>query len=82
MNRFKLLLKEPGAEGAEEEDSEAVIRTKAVEKGVLALPGTVFLPDRGKTPYVRAAFSLLEEPDVEEAMKRLRGVVLEARGSS
>ena len=82
LNRFKLLLKEPGAEGADEEDSEAVIRTKAVEKGVLALPGTVFLPDGGKTPYVRAAFSLLEEPDVEEAMKRLREVVLEARGSS
>ena len=73
----------PGAEGdSEEEDSEDVIRTKALEKGVLALPGKVFLPDGGKTAYVRAAFSLLEEPEVEEAMKRLRAVVLEARGSS
>ncbi|KAI0326947.1 PLP-dependent transferase [Cubamyces sp. BRFM 1775] len=78
---FKLLLKSPGAEGAEEEDSESLIRTKALEKGVLALPGTVFLPDGGKTAYVRAAFSLLDEADVEEAIKRLREVVLEARGA-
>ena len=80
--RFKLLLKEPGTEGGEEEDSEHTIRNKAVEKGVLALPGTVFLPDGGKTAYVRASFSLLEESEVEEAIKRLRAVVLEARGSS
>ncbi|OSD06618.1 PLP-dependent transferase [Trametes coccinea BRFM310] len=78
---FKLLLKAPGVEGAEEEDSESLIRTKALEKGVLALPGTVFLPDGGKTAYVRAAFSLLDESDVEEAIKRLRNVVLEARGA-
>ncbi len=77
---FKLLLKEPGA-GGEEEDSEQLIRGKALEKGVLALPGTVFLPDGGKTPYVRASFSLLDEADVEEAIKRLRAVVLEARGA-
>ncbi|EJF64889.1 PLP-dependent transferase [Dichomitus squalens LYAD-421 SS1] len=77
---FKLLLKEPSTEG-EEEDSEALIRGRALEKGVLALPGTVFLPDGGKTPYVRAAFSLLDEADVEEAIKRLRAVVLEARGA-
>ena len=76
-------MKAPDAKGgSEEEDSEDVIRTKALEKGVLALPGKVFLPDGGKTAYVRAAFSLLEEPEVEEAMKRLRAVVLEARGSS
>ena len=75
-----MLLKEPGLEG-EEEDSESLIRGKALEKGVLALPGTVFLPDGGKTPYVRAAFSLLDEADVEEAIKRLRAVVLETRGA-
>ena len=47
---------------------------------MLALPGTVFLPDGGRTPYVRAAFSLLDEADVEEAIKRLRAVVMETRG--
>lgn len=77
--RFKLLLNKPGTESAEEQDSESLIRTKALEKGVLALPGTVFLPNGEKTAYVRAAFSLLDEADVEEAIKRLREAVLEAR---
>ncbi|PFH46195.1 hypothetical protein AMATHDRAFT_77778 [Amanita thiersii Skay4041] len=62
-----------------EEDSEVVIRTKALERGVLALPGTVFLPNGRKTAYVRASFSLLEEADVEEAMKRIRQAVLDSR---
>ena len=79
MHRFKLLV--PRADGEGEQDSESLVRTKALEKGVLALPGTVFLPDGGKTAYVRAAFSLLDEADVEEAIKRLRAVVLEARGA-
>ncbi|KAI0787598.1 pyridoxal phosphate-dependent transferase [Fomes fomentarius] len=76
---FKLLL--PSADGTGERDSESLIRTKALEKGVLALPGTVFLPNGGQTPYVRAAFSLLDEADVEEAIQRLRAVVLEERGA-
>ncbi len=54
IDRFKLNLGD-AAEG----DSEAVIRTKALEKGVLALPGTVFHPGGRKTAYVRASFSLL-----------------------
>lgn len=70
---FKLLL------GEDEGDSESIIRTKAYERGVLALPGTVFLPRGGKTAYVRAAFSLLAEDEVEEAIKRLRQTILEAR---
>jgi tryptophan aminotransferase len=48
------------------------------------LPGTVFLPSGKKTAYVRAAFSLLSEEDVEEALRRLRQVLIEearARGS-
>ncbi|KAK1222004.1 hypothetical protein PQX77_015183 [Marasmius sp. AFHP31] len=61
------------------EDSDAMIRTKALENGVLALPGTVFLPKGGKTAYVRAAFSLLTPADVEEAVKRLAKTVKGAR---
>lgn len=67
--------------GGDEGDSESIIRTKAYERGVLALPGTVFLPRGGKTAYVRAAFSLLAEDEVEEAIKRLRQTILEARQS-
>jgi tryptophan aminotransferase len=31
------------------------------------------------TPYVRASFSLLDEADVNEALKRLAGVVKSAK---
>lgn len=67
--RFKLILPGQG-------DSEAIIKTKAYENGVLALPGTVFLPSGSKTAYVRAAFSLLSEEDIDEGLRRLRGVLL------
>ena len=73
---FKLLIAdEPGEEG----DSFDLVRNKAFENGVLALPGTVFLPDGRKTAYVRAAFSLLPEEDVNEALRRLRITILEVR---
>ncbi|KAF5374493.1 hypothetical protein D9615_009117 [Tricholomella constricta] len=73
---FKLLLgDDPSVEG----DSQAVIRDKAVERGVLALPGTVFLPNGRKTPYVRASFSLLDDAEVEEAVNRLGKVIQDAR---
>ena len=67
----------PDSEG--EGDSEAIIRKNALEQGVLALPGTVFLPNGRKTAYVRAAFSLLSEDRVEEAVERLRQAILDAR---
>jgi len=73
---FKLLLND--SEGAEQ-DSEDIIRTKALEKGVLALPGKVFHPSGRETAYVRAAFSLLPPSDVDEALRRLREVLLEER---
>jgi tryptophan aminotransferase len=69
---FKLLI-------GGEEDSEQVIKTRAFEAGVLALPGVVFMPGGEKTGYVRASFSLLDEADVREALRRLRGVVEEER---
>jgi len=75
---FKLLLGAP--DGVD--DSEALVRTKAYERGVLALPGTIFLPNGRKTAYVRAAFSLLPEADVDEAVKRLRDTILDARQAS
>jgi len=73
---FKLLI--PATNDAPDGDSEALIRSKALENGVLALPGTVFYPNGTKTPYVRASFSLLEEKDVDEALRRLSMVVRQA----
>ncbi|KAJ7025731.1 TdiD protein [Mycena alexandri] len=72
---FKLLI--PGAE-----DSAQIVRTQAFERGVLALPGTVFLPNGRATAYVRAAFSLLTPDEVDEALKRLRDTILDARAAS
>ncbi|KAF7337049.1 PLP-dependent transferase [Mycena venus] len=73
---FKLLI--PGAE----DDSALVVRTQAFERGVLALPGTVFLPNGRKTAYVRAAFSLLGEEEVDEALRRLKETILDARAAA
>ncbi|EIW84421.1 PLP-dependent transferase [Coniophora puteana RWD-64-598 SS2] len=73
---FKLLLP-PGPDG--ESDSSDLIQTKAFKNGVLALPGIGFMPDGRKTPYVRAAFSLLDESDVNEALRRLRETLLKDR---
>jgi len=76
---FKLLLKPNGTDDTDDGDSESIIRKNALEKGVLALPGTVFLPNGRKTAYVRASFSLLSENDAEEAVRRLKEVILDAR---
>ncbi|KAF5342197.1 hypothetical protein D9611_001983 [Ephemerocybe angulata] len=70
---FKLLTKD-GSEG----DSKAIIETTAFNRGVLALPGTAFLPNGRKTAYVRASFSLTPEEDVDVALGRLREAILDA----
>jgi len=55
------------------DDSEAFVRARAFEEGVLALPGTAFIPEKGaKTGYVRAAFSIPTDAEVDEALRRFR----------
>ena len=78
---FKLLLDDPSNPSKElvEEDSEEIIRETAFQNGVLALPGKAFLAQGGKSAYVRASFSLNPPEEVEEALKRLRETVLQAR---
>ncbi|KAG8707522.1 hypothetical protein FRC09_001776 [Ceratobasidium sp. 395] len=58
-------------------DSFHLVRTRALAKGVLAVPGAAFYPSGRKTSYVRAAFSVIGENEVDEALKRLAGVVRE-----
>ncbi|KAI9574053.1 TdiD protein [Boletus coccyginus] len=73
---FKLLINpNPNEEG----DSNELIQTKAYENGMLALPGTVFFPSGRKTAYVRAAFSLSTAEQVNEALRRLREVLIRER---
>ncbi|KAF5326724.1 hypothetical protein D9619_004066 [Psilocybe cf. subviscida] len=79
---FKLLLNDDVAVREDDGDSKTVIETTAFGKGVLALPGTVFLPNGRKTAYVRASFSLTSEEDVDKAFARLREAILEARATA
>ncbi len=60
-------------------DSRALIEKRAFAHGVLALPGTVFLPNGRETSYVRASFSLASPEDVDAALSRLREAILAAR---
>ena len=62
-------------------DSGALIRSKAFERGVLALPGTTFYPNKRASAYVRASFSIIPEDQVDEALSRLKEAIVEARAS-
>jgi tryptophan aminotransferase len=73
-----LRLKLPPTDESPEGDSYALIREKALAKGIIAVPGMSFMPDGGTTCYVRTSFSLIPESDVEEGFKRLRSVVEDA----
>jgi tryptophan aminotransferase len=74
--RFKLIV-DPNSPSTS--DSSEIIRTKAFQKGVLALPGTSFLPNGRTSAYVRASFSLSSEDQVDLAARRLREAIVEAR---
>ena len=55
------------------EDASVFVRQRAFEEGVLALPGDAFLPSPGpKSPYVRAAFSIPTDEEIDLALGRLR----------
>ncbi|KAJ7114790.1 pyridoxal phosphate-dependent transferase [Mycena epipterygia] len=75
---IKLLVHSDGRDA----DSAALVSGKAVAKGVLAVPGTAFMPLGGPTPFVRVSFSIIEEDKAEEACRRLREVILEARAEA
>ncbi len=53
------------------EDSNKLIREKAIKEKVLLLPGGEFMPNGSKSAYIRAAYSTASEVEMEEAMKRL-----------
>ncbi|KAJ7241335.1 pyridoxal phosphate-dependent transferase [Mycena haematopus] len=63
-------------------DSAEIVLGKAVSKGVLAVPGTAFMPLGGATPFLRVSFSQIEDELTEEACQRLRDVILEARAEA
>lgn len=72
---INMQLTKDGTEG----DSFALIREKAVEKGVLAVPGTSFMPSKSKSACVRVSYSLATPEQADEGFRRLREVIDEAR---
>lgn len=60
-------------------DSAALISSKAVEKKVLLVPGFEFYPNQRKTTYVRAAYSIASESDIETGLQRLAELIKEAQ---
>jgi len=80
---MKLLLPPvPTSVNGTEGDSNQLIRTKALERGVLALPGSAFFPHERTSAYVRMPFSLLSEEEAEEGIRRLAQVVREERDAA
>lgn len=73
-----LKLKLPASTNNPEGDSYALISEKAKAAGILAVPGTAFMPGGASSCYVRTSFSLIPEEQVEEALTRLRTVVLDS----
>lgn len=69
-----------GKEEQEDEDSTTFIRETAVPRGVLVLPGKAAFPDGRETLHVRLSFSLLSDEEMEEAVKRLAGAIVEQQG--
>lgn len=58
-------------------DSTMFIRNKAIERGVLVLPGATSYVDGRQTAYVRLSFSVLSDEATEEAIRRLATVLQE-----
>lgn len=54
-------------------DSSELIKTRAVEKKVLLLPGIEFIPNSANrvSPFVRASFSTATDEQMDEACRRL-----------
>lgn len=74
---LKLNIATPGKE--EEADSSALISSRALQKGVLAVPGFAFLPNSGKSAHVRTSFSLIDADSADEGFARLASAIKEAR---
>ena len=59
-------------------DSFELLSTKGIENRILAIPGMAFLPNTRKACQLRASYSLVSEPDMDEACKRIARLVDDA----
>lgn len=61
------------------EDSNTLITVKAKEKGILFVPGSVFMLDSSQpSPYIRASYSNCTEEQMDTAFQRLAEILQEA----
>lgn len=72
---FWLKLHLPPTPEAPEGDSFQVIAEKALDEGVLVVPGSSFYAGGCKTPYARVSFSVIPENDIAEGLHRLRRAI-------
>ena len=63
-------------------DSMELIQSKAVDAKVLFVPGGVFMPNGEPSPYVRASFSTATPEQIDEALARLRKLLLYQGGTA
>ncbi|KAJ3303347.1 hypothetical protein HDV03_003996 [Kappamyces sp. JEL0829] len=57
------------------QDSSELIATKAVQAGVLLVPGKEFYPNARTTSFLRASFSYSSPQDMEEGVRRLASLL-------
>ncbi|EAA66872.1 hypothetical protein AN8519.2 [Aspergillus nidulans FGSC A4] len=58
-----------------EMDSFELLKSQGMKNGVLAIPGVAFMPGNEQTCYIRVSFSLVPERDMDEACRRIAGLV-------
>ncbi|KAG7291297.1 hypothetical protein NEMBOFW57_001310 [Staphylotrichum longicolle] len=59
-------------------DSFELLSKKGIENRILAIPGMAFLPNTRKACQLRASYSLVSEPDMDEACRRIARLVDDA----
>lgn len=59
-------------------DSFEMLSKKGIENRILAIPGMAFLPNMRKACQLRASYSLVSEPDMDEACRRIARLVDDA----
>jgi len=59
-------------------DSFELLSKKGIENRILAIPGMAFLPNMRKATQLRASYSLVSEPDMDEACRRIAKLVDDA----
>ena len=63
-------------------DASALVRGRCVDRRVLLLPGDACCPRGAPSGCVRAAFSTATPAEMDEALRRLREVLLEERAAA